>query len=66
MREEHAITLLNERKRDQGPLGLSMVLHIGAVILAILLPLLHPEIVLPQHHYEVVTLYAPRNTNPSP
>jgi len=59
-------TLLNERKRDQGPLGLSMVLHIGAVILAILLPLLHPEIVLPQHHYEVVTLYTPQEYKPAP
>ncbi len=37
-----------------------MVLHIGAVILAILLPLVHPEMVLPKHHYEVVTLYVPQ------
>ena len=59
-------TLLNESRRDQGPLGLSMVLHIGAVILAILLPLVHPEIVLPQHHYEVVTLYAPQEYKPAP
>jgi len=60
-------TLLNERQRDQGPLGLSMVLHIGAVILAILLPLVHPEIVmLPQHHYEVVTLYTPQEYKPAP
>jgi len=59
-------TLLNERQRDQGPFGLSMVLHIGAVILAILLPLVHPEIVLPQHHYEVVTLYAPQEYKPAP
>ena len=59
-------TLLNERQRDQGPFGLSMVLHIGAVILAILLPLVHPEMVLPQHHYDVVTLYAPKEYKPAP
>ncbi|MFZ3211926.1 MAG: TonB family protein [Terriglobales bacterium] len=60
-------SLLNERQRDQGPLGLSLVLHIGAVILAILLPLVHPEMVLlPQHHYEVVTLYAPQEYKPAP
>ena len=59
-------TLLNERKRDQGPFGLSMVLHMGAVILAILLPLVHPEIVLPQHHYDVVTLYVPQEYKPAP
>jgi len=58
--------LLNERQRDQGPLGLSMVLHIGAVILAILLPLVHPEMVLPKHHYEVVTLYTPQEYKPAP
>lgn len=60
------LTLLNERRRDQGPLGLSLVVHLGAIILAILLPLLHPEIVLPKHHYEVVTLYAPREYKPEP
>ena len=59
-------SLLNERQRDQGPFGLSMVLHIGAVILAILLPLVHPEMVLPQHHYDVVTLYAPKEYKPAP
>jgi TonB family protein len=59
-------SLLNERQRDQGPLGLSMVLHIGAVILAILLPLVHPEMVLPKHHYEVVTLYVPQEYKPAP
>jgi TonB family protein len=60
-------TLLNERQRDQGPFGLSLVLHMGAIILAILLPLLHPEIVaLPKHHYEVVTLYTPQPYKPAP
>jgi len=59
-------TLLNERRRDQGPLGLSVIVHIGAVVFAILLPLVHPEIVLPQHHYEVVTLYAPQPYKPEP
>ncbi len=59
-------TLLNERQRDQGPFGLSLVLHMGAVILMILLPLLSPQIVLPQHHYEVVTLYTPQEYKPSP
>jgi TonB family protein len=60
-------TLLNERERDQGPFGLSMVLHFGAVILVVLLPLIHPEIViLPKHHYEVVTLYTPREYKPAP
>ncbi|HVP52589.1 MAG TPA: energy transducer TonB [Terriglobales bacterium] len=60
-------TLLNERQRDQGPFGLSLVLHMGAIILAILLPLLHPEIVaLPRHHYEVVTLYTPKEYKPAP
>jgi len=59
-------TLLNERQRDQGPLGLSLVLHIGAIMFAILIPILHPEIVLPQHHYEVVTLYTPQEYKPAP
>jgi len=60
-------TLLNERPRDQSPFGLSLVLHTGAIILAVLLPLLHPEIVaLPQHHYEVVTLYTPQPYQPAP
>ena len=59
-------TLLNERQRDQGPFGLSLVLHMGAVILVILLPLVHPEIVLPRHHYDVVTLYTPQEYKPSP
>jgi len=59
-------TLLNERQRDQSPFGLSLVVHIGAVILAILLPLVHPEMVLPQHHYEVVTLYTPQEYKPAP
>ena len=59
-------TLLNERQRDQGPFGISMVLHIGAVMVAILLPLVHPELVLPQHHYEVVTLYTPQEYKPAP
>jgi len=59
-------TLLNERQRDQGPFGLSLVLHMGAIILAILLPLVHPEIVLPRHHYEVVTLYTPQEYKPAP
>jgi len=60
-------TLLNERQRDQGPFGLSLVLHMGAILLAILLPLLHPEIVaLPKHHYEVVTLYTPQEYKPAP
>jgi TonB family protein len=53
-------TLLNERRRDQGPFGLSLILHIGAAIFAILLPLVSPEIALPQHHYQVVTLYTPQ------
>lgn len=60
------LTLLNERRRGQGPLGLSLVVHTGVIFLAILLPLLHPEIVLPKHHYEVVTLYAPREYKPEP
>jgi hypothetical protein len=60
------LTLLNERQRDQGPFGLSVVLHMGAVMVAILLPLVHPELVLPQHHYEVVTLYTPREYKPEP
>jgi TonB family protein len=59
-------TLLNERRRDQGPLGLSLVLHLGAIMFAILIPILHPEIVLPQHHYEVVTLYTPQEYKPAP
>jgi TonB family protein len=59
-------TLLNESPRDQGPLGLSFVLHVGAIIFAILIPILHPEIVLPQHHYEVVTLYTPQEYKPAP
>jgi len=59
-------TLLNERRRDQGPFGLSLIAHIGAVILAILLPLVHPEIELPQHHYDVVTLYTPQEYKPAP
>lgn len=60
-------TLVNERKRDQGPFGLSMVLHMGAVVLAVLLPLVHPEVVLlPQHHYDVVTLYVPKEYKPEP
>jgi len=60
-------TLLNERPRDQSPFGLSLVLHTGAIILAVLLPLLHPEIVvMPQHHYEVVTLYTPQPYQPAP
>ena len=59
-------TLLNERHRDQGPFGLSLVVHTCAIILAILLPLLNPEIVLPKRHYEVVTLYAPREYKPEP
>jgi len=59
-------TLLNERRRDQGPLGLSLVLHVGAIMFAILIPILHPEIVLPQHHYEVVTLYTPQEYKPAP
>ena len=60
------LTLLNERRRGQGSLGLSLVVHTGVIFLAILLPLLHPEIVLPKHHYEVVTLYAPREYKPEP
>lgn len=60
------LTLLNERRRDQGPLGLSLVVHTCAIFLAILLPLVHPEIVLPRHHYEVVTLYAPREYKAAP
>ncbi len=59
-------TLLNERPRQQSPFGLSLVLHLGAVILVILLPLVHPEIVLPRHHYDVVTLYTPQEYKPSP
>jgi TonB family protein len=59
-------TLLNERQRDQGPFGLSLVLHLGAVILAILLPLVSPQIALPQHHYQVVTLYTPRPYKAAP
>jgi len=59
-------TLLNERQRDQGPFGLSVVLHFGAIALALLLPLVHPEMVLPQHHYEVVTLYTPQEYKPAP
>jgi len=59
-------TLLNERRRDQGPLGLSLVLHVGAIMFAILIPILHPEIVLPQHHYDVVTLYTPQEYKPAP
>ena len=59
-------TLLNERQRDQGPFGLSLVLHMGAVILVILLPLVSPQIALPQHHYDVVTLYTPQEYKPSP
>ncbi len=57
--------LLNERPRDQRPLGLSLLLHMGAMTLVILLPLVHPEIVLPQHHYDVVTLYTPKEYKPS-
>jgi TonB family protein len=60
------LTLLNERPRDQAPLGVSLILHMGAVALAVLLPLVHPEIVLPQHHYSVVTLYTPREYKPAP
>jgi TonB family protein len=59
-------TLLNERHRDQRPFGLSMALHICAGILIVLLPLVHPEIALPQHHYDVVTLYTPREYKPAP
>ena len=59
-------TLLNERQRDQGPFGLSVVLHFGAIVLVLLLPLVHPEMVLPQHHYEVVTLYTPQEYKPAP
>jgi hypothetical protein len=59
-------TLLNERRRDQGPFGLSLILHTGAVILAILVPLVSPEIALPQHHYQVVTLYTPQPYKASP
>jgi TonB family protein len=59
-------TLLNERQRGQGPFGCSLVLHMGAVILSMLLSLVHPQIVLPQHHYEVVALYTPREYKPSP
>jgi TonB family protein len=59
-------TLLNERRRKRSPFGLSLVVHTCAVILAILLPLVHPEIVLPQHHYDVVTLYTPQEYKPAP
>jgi TonB family protein len=59
-------TLLEERRRDQSPFGLSLVLHIGAVILTILLPLLNPQMVLPQHHYDVVTLYTPQPYKAAP
>ena len=59
-------TLLNERRRKRSPFGLSLVVHTCAVSLAILLPLVHPEIVLPQHHYDVVTLYTPQEYKPAP
>jgi len=59
-------TLLNQRQRDRSPFGLSLVVHVCAVVLAILLPLVNPEIVLPQHHYEVVTLYTPQQYKPAP
>ncbi len=60
------ITLLNERQRDQGPFGLSLMVHIGAVIAIVLLPLVNPQITLPQLHYSVVTLYTPREYKPEP
>jgi TonB family protein len=60
------LTLLNERPRQQGPFGLSLIVHLCALVLLLLLPLLHPEIVLPQHHYQVVTLYTPQEYKPTP
>jgi len=59
-------TMLNERRRGQGPFGLSLVLHAGAVLFVLLLPLVSPQIALPLHHYEVVTLYSPQEYKPSP
>ena len=58
--------LINERQRAQGPFGLSLALHMGAIVLAVLLPLVHPEIMLPRHHYEVVTLYTPQKYKLAP
>lgn len=58
------LTLL-EHRRDQGPLGLSFILHVGAVTFAVLLPLLNPEVLdVPRPHYSVMTLIAPRPQPP--
>jgi TonB family protein len=59
-------TTLDERRYQRSFFGLSLVLHTGVVIAIVLLPLVHPELALPQHHYEVVTLYTPREYEPSP
>jgi TonB family protein len=58
------LTLL-EHHRDQGPLGLSFVLHVGAVTAAVLLPLFSPGVIdFPRPHYSVMTLIAPRPAPP--
>ena len=58
------LTLL-EYRRDQGPLGLSFILHVGAVTFAVLLPLLNPEVLdIPRRQYSVMTLMAPRREPP--
>jgi TonB family protein len=59
------LTLIDDRRRDNSTFGLSLILHLGAVIFAVLVPLLFPEVIaLPQHHYDVISLVAPRREPP--
>ncbi len=59
------LTLIDDQRRDKSTFGLSLILHLGAVTFAVLVPLLFPELIaIPQHHYEVISLVAPRREPP--
>jgi TonB family protein len=54
------LTLIDDKRRDKSTFGLSLILHFGAVIFAVLVPLLFPEMIaIPKHHYEVISLVKP-------
>ncbi len=59
------LTLIDDQRRDKSTFGLSLLLHFGAVTFAVLVPLLFPEVIaIPKHHYDVISLVAPRREPP--
>jgi TonB family protein len=59
------LTLISDRRRNRSTFGLSLILHVAAAIFIVLLPLLRPDVLaLPEHHFSVVSLVAPRRELP--